>query len=348
VSLQAAAPSAASGLTPRGCGRHAPHAPLQAPSSLLERVASITDSKSRKTYVAQVAALDDAIGGIVDSLQQHGLYNDTLVWFSSDNGGPSFAGGPLSSNNFPLRGSKLSDLEGGIRLAAFVGGGFFERSSRRTAGERLLGLAHLADVSATLVAVSSAPSTDASLPPSDSQNLWPWLVGETNDSPRHSLQISQTTLLEAQNGSLFKMLLGDVPYACWSGPRFPNASSKPGCSATLDCGRSGCLYNLTADEQERHRLESSEPQIAEAMRAELERANASVFRPNRCVAWRHASSSSQYNRVDRGSPDGRACAAVAKNLFTVVSVQPLPLNCVFFRTPQRSGCTESVASVQAR
>ena len=65
-----------------------------------------------------------------------------------------------------MRGSKLSDLEGGIRLAAFVGGGFFERSSMRTAGERLLGLAHLADVSVlgeVRKALAIAYATDVSI-----------------------------------------------------------------------------------------------------------------------------------------------------------------------------------------
>jgi hypothetical protein len=80
-----------------------------------------------------VKVLDDAVGAIVASLRRHGMYNSSLVLFSSDNGGPTFGGGPPSANNWPLLGSKLSDWEGGIRLAAAVGVGLFRWSFCSTA-----------------------------------------------------------------------------------------------------------------------------------------------------------------------------------------------------------------------
>jgi arylsulfatase A-like enzyme len=64
----------------------------------------------RANYLALVTHLDDAIGAILDRLRRHGLENDTLVVFTSDNGGS----GP--GHNAPLRGGKGTLWEGGIRV----------------------------------------------------------------------------------------------------------------------------------------------------------------------------------------------------------------------------------------
>ena len=61
-------------------------------------------------YLGLIAQLDDAVGAVLDRLRSHGLENDTLVVFTSDNGGS----GP--GNNGPLRGGKATLWEGGVRV----------------------------------------------------------------------------------------------------------------------------------------------------------------------------------------------------------------------------------------
>ncbi|MBM3740172.1 MAG: sulfatase [Acidobacteria bacterium] len=90
---------------------NAPHSPLQAPEAYLKRFASIPN-KNRRTYVAMVAAMDDAIGETLKAIRESGLDNDTLIFFLSDNGGPD---GNASSNK-PLRATKRTVYEGGIRV----------------------------------------------------------------------------------------------------------------------------------------------------------------------------------------------------------------------------------------
>jgi arylsulfatase A-like enzyme len=69
---------------------------------------------SLKTYAAMMKSLDDGIGEVLRALDQAGLARDTLVIFTSDNGGERF------SYNWPFTGAKFSLWEGGIRVPAIV------------------------------------------------------------------------------------------------------------------------------------------------------------------------------------------------------------------------------------
>lgn len=68
--------------------------------------------------------LDTAVGHIVDALQAKGMWENTLWVFQSDNGGPSFTGDNHTANNYPLKGAKYTNWQGGIRVNAFVAGGY--------------------------------------------------------------------------------------------------------------------------------------------------------------------------------------------------------------------------------
>jgi arylsulfatase A-like enzyme len=69
---------------------------------------------SLKTYAAMMKSLDDGIGEVLKAVDQAGLANNTLVIFTSDNGGERF------SYNWPFTGQKFSLWEGGIRVPAIV------------------------------------------------------------------------------------------------------------------------------------------------------------------------------------------------------------------------------------
>jgi arylsulfatase A-like enzyme len=91
---------------------NAQHAPLQPPQKYLERFAKITDENRRK-FAATMSAMDDAVGKVMAKVKEIGQEENTLVFFFSDNGGPTQQ---TTSKNTPLRGVKATTLEGGIRV----------------------------------------------------------------------------------------------------------------------------------------------------------------------------------------------------------------------------------------
>jgi arylsulfatase A-like enzyme len=92
---------------------NAPHVPRQATKALLDRFPDLTGG--RKTYAAQVAGMDDGVGRVLDELTSEGLRINTLVIFMSDNGG-ELNDKQRDSDNTPLRASKGSLFEGGVRV----------------------------------------------------------------------------------------------------------------------------------------------------------------------------------------------------------------------------------------
>lgn len=93
------------------------HTPLQATREDFEAVGEIEPHRLR-VYAAMVRALDRSVGRILDKLEAEGLTDNTIVVFSSDNGGAGYLG--LEGLNAPYRGWKATLFEGGIRVPLFI------------------------------------------------------------------------------------------------------------------------------------------------------------------------------------------------------------------------------------
>jgi uncharacterized sulfatase len=93
------------------------HTPLQATKEDYEAVGDLQPHRLR-VYAAMIRALDRSVGRVLDALDQRGLSENTLVIFTSDNGGPGYIG--LSDINKPFRGWKITQFEGGIRVPLFL------------------------------------------------------------------------------------------------------------------------------------------------------------------------------------------------------------------------------------
>lgn len=122
---------------------NAPHYPLHAPARYFDRFTHIADPQ-RRSQAAMVAAVDDAIGEIVRALREIGLYQNTAIFFSSDNGpsaenrnllddsGQLYHGGSAG----PYRGNKFDLYEGGLRVPAIFTG-WFDRFSKGRATDEI-------------------------------------------------------------------------------------------------------------------------------------------------------------------------------------------------------------------
>ena len=162
---------------------HAPHDPYQVPQAYLDKFAHI-DQTERQFYAAMVSLLDDNVGRVVAMLQAAGRWDNTLLVASSDNWGP--LGDGFGGNNWPLKGGKASNWEGGVRVNAFVAGGAVPAARRGTTEP---GLIEIADWYTTFASLAGADPRDAAaaaagLPAVDGLDMWPLLSGANASSPR--------------------------------------------------------------------------------------------------------------------------------------------------------------------
>ena len=89
------------------------HTPLQALRADYEALSHIEEHRLR-VYAAMVRSLDRSVGRVLEALRENGLEENTLVFFTSDNGAPAYIG--LPRVNEPFRGWKISFFEGGIHV----------------------------------------------------------------------------------------------------------------------------------------------------------------------------------------------------------------------------------------
>ena len=157
---------------------NAPHSPLQATESYLKRFQHIKDVR-RRTYAAMVSAVDDGVGRILTELRARGLEKDTLIFFLSDNGGPTADNG---SENTPLRAGKGSPWEGGIRVP-FAAQWLGHIPAGLTYDRPVISM----DIFATIAALANAPRSSAR--PLDGVNLLPYLTGEKTGDPHEALYL---------------------------------------------------------------------------------------------------------------------------------------------------------------
>ncbi len=91
---------------------NAPHTPLQAPLEYVEKFRHVKDPVKR-IYYAMIQSLDDAIGDLHAYLKEMDIDENTLIFFVSDNGGATYT---HTTDNFPLKGGKITDFEGGLNV----------------------------------------------------------------------------------------------------------------------------------------------------------------------------------------------------------------------------------------
>ena len=279
---------------------HSVHQPYQAPAAYVDRF-SFIDVPARRLYAAQVSYLDEQVGRVAAALRARGLWEDLLFVFER-NGGPLYYAGNLSAppaeedveggNNWPLRGGKGSNTEGGVRVPAFVAGGLLPAASR---GAVLSGFVASEDWLPTFCALAGVEAADAraaaaGLPPIDGHDLWPLLSSATPATPgraAHFLGASDAAGQTVVQGGIrvadgWKLLLGAVGPAFWTGPVYPNASSqRDAAPPPLACGSAGCLFNILSDPHETEDVAAAHPGTVAELRQLIAEAQAGVYSPHR-------------------------------------------------------------------
>ncbi len=162
----------------------APHSPYQAPQAYLERYAGEPDA-ARRAYAAMISAMDDQVGEVVRALERHGLRENTLIVFQSDNGGPrsaKFTGevdmsnSTIPADNGRYRDGKASLYEGGTRVVALA-----NWPGRLPSGSVVDQPIHIVDMFPTLAGLAGADLGKSK--PLDGFDVWP-VLSAGQHSPR--------------------------------------------------------------------------------------------------------------------------------------------------------------------
>ena len=221
---------------------YAVHAPLQAREAVIERYRTKPAGTQRvPVYAAMVEAVDDALGRVLQALEEHGIDQRTLVVFTSDNGGASHF---PATDNAPLRKGKGFPYEGGIRVPLLV------RWPGHVAPHTTSDVPTIGtDVFATVAAAVGA--TPPEQRPIDGVSLLPVLAGK---------------------GTVVRdTLLWHFPHYWWGTRVKPYSIVREGDWKLIHHYEDGRLelYDLAKDHAEAHDLSSKHPQVARRLDAKL-------------------------------------------------------------------------------
>ena len=232
----------------------APHAPYMATKADEDRYAATIEDPTRRTYAAMITSLDDQVGKIVAALERRGLRENTLIIFSSDNGGPRNAvvasgahskeeraaggvkEGSLPASNGSLRGGKGSLYEGGVRTPTIFNWPAKLEAARRPRAARHGG--HHAH----LLALAGGKASPAK--PLDGKDIWA-TVAEGRPSPHDDVLVN----VEAFRGAVIK--------GKW---KLVKIALLPGKTE---------LFDLTADPGEKNSVAEQNPEVVRDLESRL-------------------------------------------------------------------------------
>ena len=156
---------------------NAPHTPLQALKEDYEALAGIQDHTLR-VYAAMIRQLDRGVGRVLAELKAQGIDENTLVIFTSDNGGAHYVG--LDDLNAPYSGWKATFYEGGIRVPFFM----------RLPKVLPAGLTYAAPISHFDIFATAAGAAGAEMPADrkiDGVDVLPFITGQQPGQPHQIL-----------------------------------------------------------------------------------------------------------------------------------------------------------------
>ena len=223
------------------------HTPLQALRSDYDALSHIDDHRHR-VYAAMVRSLDRSVGRVLEALRDNGLEENTLVFFTSDNGGPAYIG--LPEINAPFRGWKISFFEGGIHVPFLV-----KWPAKLDGGLTYQAPVHGFDIFATAAAAAGVALPDDRI--IDGVDLVPFVLEERRDIVQnvpHDALFWRTGGYQVVRSGDYKLQVSDPPGAKW-------------------------LFDLSVDPTERNNLVESRPQLVAELESLLENFNAEQAAP---------------------------------------------------------------------
>ncbi|XP_059147351.1 arylsulfatase B-like [Physella acuta] len=230
------------------------HSPMEVPPEYVKPYSFIKDAY-RRTYAGMTSCMDEGVGNVTQALKDAGLWDNTILIFSTDNGGEILAGG----NNWPLRGYKHTLWEGGVRGIGFVTGPLVKQPGKVNEG-----LMHVSDWFPTIADMVGA-QINSSLQ-LDGKSQWP-MINFGKESPRgeilHNIDILEplvgkklyedtfdTRVRAAIRIGNYKLLTGNPGDGKWYPPPHLEKHNVQHSNVTAASDKNVWLFNVSEDPSE--------------------------------------------------------------------------------------------------
>ncbi|XP_067948653.1 arylsulfatase B-like [Watersipora subatra] len=292
----------------------APHDPLQVTNEMFNvhdfLNPSDPEEEARRRYLGLVSAFDDMVGVTMTTLQEAGIADNTIIIFSSDNGGPNgmppFPEWDYAANNYPLRNNKGSLTEGGVRTPTIY---YDPRLHPRTRGTTRDFLIHVTDWLPTFLHLANPKRRRIALRGIDGVSQLPNLGSRYTQAQQRKYH-RRSEMLVGLNGGRgarcstenavfrwkdYKLLYGLSYFGAPTPPsesewRRPEESPELPAIIGDDCHRIvdgqrvvRCLFNVRDDPSETRNLYDLKPQLVEKLIRKIQQAKedsvTAVFRP---------------------------------------------------------------------
>lgn len=249
---------------------NAVHAPHQVPDKYKEPYAALQGP--RKIYAGMLAAMDEAIGQVIAALDAKGIRDNTLIVFSSDNGGPS--PGNVTDNGL-LRAGKGTLYEGGVRVAACA-----SFPGKIAAGSVVNQPIHITDMYPTLLTLAGAPLDQKQ--PLDGRDAWPTLT-QNKPTARTEIILNSTPSNGAMIAGDWKLVINGGKGAA-ADEEAPDQAEKPRKRAANAAANKVELFNLADDLREKSDLSAAQPEKVKELRARYDALAAQALPPKNASA----------------------------------------------------------------
>ena len=225
---------------------NAVHSPLQGADAYMKKFARIEDIH-RRIFAAMLSNMDDSVGAVMAQLRKSGLEENTIVFFLSDNGGPTRE---LTSSNLPLRGSKGQMYEGALRVPFMM----------QWKGTIPPGQTYEKPVSSFDIYATAAANSEGVIAPElvEGVDLVPFVTGKEKGSPHETLFWRQ--------GGKYGLRHGDWKIVRMGGRKSPGKSQWE-------------LYDLSEDLSEDTNLAQSKPERLTELVERWEKMNSEMAEP---------------------------------------------------------------------
>ena len=258
------------------------HAPHMVPQYYIDKYSTDIKDKKEKIFAAMVSAMDEAIGNITDVLKTLQFDKNTIIVFSSDNGGNVNCVGEVTSSNYPYRGGKRAMYEGGVRSPSFVWAPGHLDSGKSNE------MIHVTDWLPTFWRLGSLngklkPNHPIVTKPLDGFDQWD-TISQHKASPRTEFVINidlepvgcgHQVPTWAIRWNDWKLIIGDggPPSGWYPAPNLADTCNKPKESFIE-------LYNIKEDPYEHMNISHLKPDIVRALTQKLMEYNNTMVEPN--------------------------------------------------------------------